>query len=464
MDLTELSLQIAKKKRSSVEVTQYYLDRIESYDSVLNAFITVCADEVMQSAKEADAQLAAGNRKGVLHGIPLALKDLFFTKGVRTTAGSKRSERNWVESDAKVWTRLKDAGALLLGKTNLHEFAYGTTTENPHYGAVHNPWDLMRIAGGSSGGSAAAVAAELAPASLGTDTGGSVRIPAACSGVVGLKPTYGLVSKQGVVPLASSLDHVGSLTRSVRDAALLLQILAGYDPQDPTSERIPEERYDRLIGTSLRGVRIAYNESFFFADTDDQVENRVRHVLDLCVQAGAYVEQVDIPMIFDVAEAQTVTIASEALLVHEKWLAESPDLYGEDVRKRLESGQGYTAVQYARAAGFRAQVRRSWEELFARVDVLLTPTLPFLATPIGDRVVTVRGGEQKIRSNLTRFTNPFNLTGLPALSIPCGVSREGLPMSVQVVGSPFSEARLLQIGGWIEEVYPVLTPPLFHEK
>lgn len=461
MDLTELSSLIYAKKLSSVEVTQRYLERIASYDPVLNAYITICADDVLEAAKTADQQLASGQAKGVLQGIPIALKDLFFTREAPTTAGSKVLQDSFPQEDAVVWKRLKDAGALLLGKTNLHEFAYGTTTENPHYGAVHNPWDLMRIAGGSSGGSAAAVAADLAPAALGTDTGGSIRIPAACSGVVGVKPTYGLVSKRGVLPLAYSLDHVGPMTRSIRDAALLLQLIAGYDVEDPSTVQREKEQYDRLLGTSLRGLRIGYDESFFFAQTDEQVKQRVRAVLKLCEEAGAMLEMVDVPMIYEVATYQAIVISSEALLVHEKWLAESAVLYGEDVRQRLASGQQYTAVDYARAVEFRDRFRRAMTQLFLQIDVLITPTIPFTATPIGDYEVLVGEEPQAIRPNLTRFTNPFNLSGLPALSLPCGHSEQGLPIGVQLVGAPFSEARLFQVGSYLEQAFPLHVPPLF---
>lgn len=461
MDLTELSSLIYAKQVSSEEVTRRYLDRIEMYDGVLNSFITVCSEEVVKAAQVADHDMAMGRATGVLHGVPFALKDLFWTQGVRTTAGSKQLENDVPTTDAHVWTRLKHAGALLLGKTNMHEFAYGTTTENPHYGATHNPWDLMRIAGGSSGGSAAAVAADLAPASLGTDTGGSIRIPAACSGVVGLKPTFGLVSKQGVIPLAFSLDHVGPMTRSVRDAALLLQLIAGYDPQDSTSVRSQNEQYDRMIGTSLSGLRIGYNESFFFAQTDPQIEERTREVLTFCSELGAQVESVEISNLSDGAFAQNVLIASEALYMHKEWMAESPERYGADVYKRLASGSQYTGVDYAHALDVRLHLQRVWEELFSHIDVFISPTIPFLATPIGDREVAVCDVMQPIRSNLTRFTNPFNLCGLPALSIPCGYSKEGLPIGVQVVGKPFSEAQLLQVGAWIEQGYPTRIPPLF---
>ncbi len=462
MDLTELSARLGARDITSEEVVGGYLNRIKAYDGMLNSYITVCAEEALDAARAADRKRATNPGTRRLHGVPLAIKDLIATKGVRTTAGSRVLAQDIPAQDATVWRRLAQEGAILLGKLNLHEFAYGTTTENHHYGPAHNPWNVSRIAGGSSGGSAAAVAADLTPASIGTDTGGSIRIPAACTGTVGLKPTYGLISKAGVAPLAYTLDHVGPMTRSVRDAALLLQILAGVDEADPTTRKDPKGDYAALIGASVTGLRIGFDERFFLQSVAAEVALRTDEAVSVLREAGAVIKAVELPLIDEVAQNQNVIISSEALAVHDQWLREHAQIYGDDVRERLEAGRAYSGMDYARAHEFRLRFTHGMAKVFTEVDAILSPTIPFVATGIGEKHVQLGGKQHQVRPTLTRFTHPFNLAGLPALSMPCGLSRDGLPIGIQLIGPWFGEAPLLQLGAVLEAAWPFAAPPLFH--
>lgn len=460
-DLTELAARIKRRDLSSAELVSHYLDRISRINPSLGAYITVTPEIAEREARKADEDLAAGRDHGALHGIPLALKDLVYTEGVRTTAGSSVLGDFVPSYDATLWRRLQAEGAFLLGKLNLHEFAYGTTTNNPHYGPAHNPWDTERIAGGSSGGSAAAVAADLSPGSVGTDTGGSIRIPAACTGIVGLKPTYGRISLHGVVPLAYSLDHAGPMTRSVRDAALLFSLMAGYDDEDPNSVVGPDEGAEAAPEPEAAALRIGVEDDFFFRDADPQIIARVRKALQAFEDRGATVVWLRAPILEEVPDAQNTIISAEALAYHERYLNDSAQRYGTDVRTRLEAGGAFSAVDYARSTHVRGRLRREMTRIFREIDVWLTPTLPILPPPLGAAAVVVNGKEQAVGRNLTRFTNPFNLVGFPALSVPCGLSSEGLPIAVQLVAKPFAERRLLTAGRILESAYPALSPPLF---
>ena len=452
-DVTELSGMIHARTISCTELTDYYLQRIERYDPLLRSHITVCAERVRAEAARADAELASGSDQGVLHGIPVGLKDLIATRGVRTTAGSAILADCTPSEDAALWSRLQGVGAILLGKHNLHEFAYGTTTENPHYGTTRNPFDTARIAGGSSGGSAVAVAVDLSPFSIGTDTGGSIRIPASFTGIYGLKPTFGLVSTYGVTPLAFSLDHAGPLARSVRDLALALNVISGYDALDPGSVAIePTLRqvgFGSLIGKSLAGLRIGYEETFFCAGVDREVVERMQQAILFMQEMGAVVSRVSIQGIEEVPRLQTVTLSTEAFAYHQPWLDDPFAPYGKNTRDRLNTGRAITGADYARAQRERWQFRRTLSNLFADIDILVTPTLSSSPTPIGEQT----------KGNLTRLTNPFNLTGFPALTVPCGVSRQGLPIGVQLAARPFAEVLLLQCAAGLEQAYPWLPPP-----
>ena len=460
-DLTAWTDLISRRELSSRELAQHYIDRIKRLDGQVQSYITLCEEQALQEAEAADGRLAKGESRGALHGIPLAVKDIFWTKGVRTTSGSSIQADFVPDADAAAWEKLSGAGALLLGKLNMHEFAYGTTTENPHYGICRNPWDTGRTAGGSSGGSAAALAIDLTPASLGTDTGGSIRIPAACCGVVGLKPTFGRVSKHGVFPLARTLDHVGPMARTVRDAALLMNILAGYDERDPHSVRRPREDFAAQLGASVRGMKVGVERSFFHAHADRELVDAVERAADVLRSAGMSVVEVDMPILADIPVAQNITISVEALSVHDAWLSDPDRRYGMDVRTRLENGRPFTAIEYAEAQWVRARFARHLEQQHGSVDVLLTPVTPFFPPVTGAETVLVNGREMVVRRNFTRFTNPFNLTGSPAISVPFGLSREGLPLAVQLVGAAFSETKLLQIAAVVEQANAAAVPPHF---
>jgi aspartyl-tRNA(Asn)/glutamyl-tRNA(Gln) amidotransferase subunit A len=422
------------------------VDRIDAYGKTLNAYIAWYPEQAVQQARKAEDALARGRPVGPLHGVPIAVKDLFFTAGLPTTAGARVLADFVPQEDATVIHRLKEAGAILLGKLNLHELAYGVTNENPHFGPVRNPWNLNRISGGSSGGSAAAVAASLCLASLGTDTGGSIRIPASCCGVVGLKPTYGRVSRNGILPLAWSLDHVGPITRTVEDAALMLQVLAGEDSRDVTTSALPVPDYARLLGGDLKGLRIGLASAFFTdpAEVDPSVMAAVREALQTMESVGARVEEVSVPFLRHAPAIQYITLATEASANHARLLRTRGRELGLDVRRRLELGEFITAPQYVRAQQGRRLLMQELAAVFRRVDLLITPTLPVVAPPIGDQTLTIHGVEKRVQPTLTRCTSFVNLTGLPAISLPCGSDADGLPVGLQLIGQPFDEATLLR--------------------
>ncbi len=438
LSVAEAAQLIAARKLSPVEFTEASLRRIEQLEGRLNAFITVDGDAAMTAASEAADEIAKGGAHGPLHGIPIALKDIFGVAGVRMTAGSKILSENVASEDAEATARLKAAGAVVLGKLNLHEFAFGATGVNPHYGAARNPWDLERITGGSSSGSGASVAAGECAAALGTDTGGSIRIPASLCGIVGLKPTYGRVSKRGVLPLSWSLDHVGPMTRTVEDAAIVLQAIAGRDADDASTVGEPVPDYMQMLRQGVQGLRIGIAKEFFFENLHPEVESAVRSAIGLLGEMGADLTEADVPLISEIPGGVTAIMLPEALAYHQKWMSERPDDYGDDVRYRLELGATFLAVHYVQAQRFREMAVAAWrEEVFPKVDLIVTPTTPITARPIEE-------GDLQVTFNLIRFTNPLNFLGVPAISIPCGFTGEGLPVGLQLVGRWWDEASVLR--------------------
>ncbi len=364
---------------------------------------------------------------------------------MRTTAGSKFFEEYIPSQDAFTVQKLKTAGAILLGKLNMHEIALGVTNVNPHFGACHNPWDLERISGGSSGGSAAALAARLCLGSLGSDTGGSIRIPASLCGIVGLKPTYGRVSLRGVIPLSWNLDHAGPMARCVRDVALILQEIAGYDPQDPYSVDMPPEHYLEAIDAGVRGWRVALASDEFFERTDPEVWKAVQRAANVFEELGANVETVAFPGAREAARANSLMTPSDAAAFHRERLAKNSERFGEDVRQRLQTGAAYTSSEYILARRTQTLMRRKFASFFKDFELLLAPATAITAPPIeGPDAI-----EQARR--LTRFTAPFNLTGLPAISVPCGFSEQGLPAGLQIIAAPWTEARLLRAANAYEQ-------------
>ena len=438
LTISEAAARIGRRELSPVELTQACLDRISGIDPRLNAFITVTADDALRAAREAEEAIARGDRRGPLHGIPLALKDLFATAGVRTTAGSRILAHHVPEEDSDAAQRLAAAGAVILGKLNLHEFAFGATGVNPHYGPARNPWNTERITGGSSSGSGAAVAAGECFAALGTDTGGSIRIPASLCGVVGLKPTFGRVSRRGVIPLSWSLDHVGPLARTVEDAAIVLQALAGHDPLDQSSSEASVPDYHAGLKDGVKGLRVGIPARFFFESLDPEVEQAVRAAVAKLEELGAATEDVPVPYIDEIPGAVTAIMLPEALAYHQTWMAQRPEDYGDDVRYRLELGATFLAVHYVQAQRLRELAVSAWKrEVFSRVDILATPATPTVAGPIDKS-----GLDQTF--SLIRNTSPINLLGLPAVSLPCGLTSEGLPIGLQLIGRWFDEATVLR--------------------
>ena len=444
---TELARQVAAKRVSPVELVQAHLDRIGKLDGALRSFITVTGDQALEAARAAEQAVMAGGPLGPLHGVPIALKDLYCTKGVRTTGGSKILG-DWIpEEDATVVTRLAAAGAINLGKLNMHEFAYGPEGLNVHYGTPRNPWDgaTHRICGGSSSGSGAAVAAGLCAGALGSDTGGSIRIPSSLCGLSGLKPTYGRVSRAGALPLSWSLDHVGPMCRSAADCALVLGAMAGYDPRDPTSSVLPVPDYAAALTGEVKGLRIGVLRRFFLESADEEVARAVEAAVAALQGLGATAAEAALPLMAHAAGASTAVLAPEAYAYHERWLQTRPQDYGPDVRERLRVGAFITGADYVQGARVRGLIRDEVDQVLAGLDVLICPSTPIAATAVDQGEVTIRGERQSVRQSLIRYTRPFNLSGHPAVSVPCGLTASGLPIGLQIVGRPFDEATVLRV-------------------
>ncbi len=438
LTLTEASGLIAKQEISSEELTQAHLERTYQLEPELNCFITQTPDLALERARAADLEIQQGDSRGSLHGIPIALKDLYETRGIITTAGSLFFE-DWVpEENGVVVERLEDAGTVILGKLNMHEIALGVTNNNPHFGACHNPWDTDRSPGGSSGGSGAALAAGLCMGSMGSDTGGSIRIPASLCGIVGLKPTFGRVSLRGVVPLSWNLDHPGPMARHVNDVALLLQEVAGYDPLDPASVDVPVPDYLVQLTGGVRGWRIAVAEDKYFAKAEDEILSLVRNAAEEFASLGAQISYVEFPGAYEAARGNGLMVTSDAAAFHKERRTEQPEKFGVDIRQRLETGAAYTSSEYSLARRNQSVVRRKFENFFEDYDLLLSPTTPIPAPHLEGPDAVEQAGK------LTRFTAPFNFTGLPAISIPCGYTDQGLPVGLQIVTRPWGEAALLR--------------------
>jgi aspartyl-tRNA(Asn)/glutamyl-tRNA(Gln) amidotransferase subunit A len=449
LDLVDAADRVACGDVSPIELTAACLERIAALDAEVNAFITVTADEAVYEAGEVAAELVRGESRGPLMGVPIALKDLFDTAGVRTTAGSKFFSERVPDRDAAVVQKLRDAGAVVLGKLNMHEWALGVTNDNPHYGACHNPWALDRITGGSSGGSAAALAAGMCFGTLGSDTGGSIRIPAALCGVVGLKPTYGRVSTRGVVPLSWSLDHVGPMARRVADAALLLDIIAGRDAADPGSADVATDAYGSGIDDGIAGWRIGVVADEWLGDVEPDVRAAFRAAVDVLTSAGAWVDELATPDLPDAARLNGLMTTADAAAFHRDRMESAPDDFGTDVLTRLRRGAAHGAADYADARRRQTLLRHTFSSWFVEhggeLDAVVLPTTPSAAPRIAglEAVATA--------AMLTRLTAPFNFTGLPALSVPCGVTSDGLPVGLQIVGAPWAERRVLRVGRAYEQ-------------
>ena len=444
MSAGDLSKLVQNKEISPVEIIEAHLTRIDATEPVLNSFITLLADEARGAALQAEKDIQAGRYKGPLHGIPVALKDLYNTGGVRTTSGSRIFDNFIPTEDCTVAAKFQQAGAILVGKLNMPPFAYGPTGENLDYGHMHNPWNQDMVTGGSSGGSGSAAAAGQCTITTGSDTGGSIRIPAALCGIVGLKPTYGLVSRHGLTALSWSLDHPGPMTRTVEDAAITMNVIAGHDPKDVASAKVDIPDYTSALTGDIKGLRIGIVKEYFETPLDPQVRKVVMDAIGLLESMGAEVKEVSYPMFNQSQAISSTVLMSEATAYHRDLLEKDGHQIYEPVRQRLEAGLFISAAEYLRAQQARTIFDNQGRRLLDDVDLLAGPTEPVTAPRI--MASKVMAGEQEVGvvGALTQYTRPYNINGFPAISVPCGFSDENMPIGLQLAGKPFDELTVLR--------------------
>ena len=464
LDLLKLTIsEIAPKIRSGevspVELTEAALAQADRLQPALNSFITILYDQARSQAKEQEAALARGEYLGPLQGIPIGIKDNLATAGIRTTLGTKVLTDNVPGEDAEVVRRCKQAGAIILGKENLEEFAAGATSNNPFYGPVHNPWGLDHIPGGSSGGGAANVASGVTFASLGTDLGGSVRLPGTFCGVVGLKQTFGRVSQRGLLVTSFNGDHIGPMTRSVSDSALVLQVIAGYDSLDPSTVPVPVPDYSAGLGKNLRGMKMGVPSNYYFDQLDSEVEAAVRQAIAALQELGVEIEEVSIPSM-EYAGALNISAMADRIVTHEPYINSNREDYGPDTLYRTLAGQFVLGRDYSKSLKVQRIINEDHARALAQVDFLVTPTSPVAAPRIDAKYIGIGGEEHRVRgpgsSLISRNTSPMNATGLPAISVPCGFNQAGLPIGIQFIGQPFGESALFQLAQGYEAVSPNL--------
>ena len=445
LEAHEAASLIAEKKLSSVELTTALLDRIKKYDKGLNAFLTLRPDDALADAREADAVLMRNDKIGPLHGVPFALKDIIDASTWPTTAHSKLLKNNIAKKDANVTVRLKEAGGILLGKLSTHEFALGGPSFDLPWPPARNAWGRDYFPGGSSSGSGAAVAAGFVPIALGTDTGGSVRNPASMNGLLGMKATYGRVSRRGVMPLSFSLDHVGPLTRTVKDNALALSIISGFDRKDPGSADVSVPGFSKYLGAGIKGLKIGVIRHFYQNDmvASDEMTSGIETAFDVLANNGAELTEIKTRSLIDFATCNRIILLSEACAIHQKWLVERTDDYGESLLKRLLPGTAFNAVDYVQAVRTRARYAAEFNKFFKKFDAIVTVNNMEVAFPIEDPVACEKYYSRQART-------PFNVTGNPALAVPVGFSAAGLPLSMQVVTSQFDEAMAYRIAAFYE--------------
>ncbi len=444
--ITELSQRYISGTVSPVEVVGQTLARIERLDPKLNSYLAVTAERALAHAARAEAEIRAGHGRGPLHGIPYAAKDLLDVQGLPTTVGSQAMAGNVAKCDAAVIEKLEEAGAILVGKTGLHEWAYGITSTNPHFGPVRNPWDPERIPGGSSGGSAAAQAAGLCVFSLGSDTGGSIRIPAALCGVAGLKPTFGRISRRGVFPLGHTLDTLGPFGTCVKDTALVFAAIAGRDERDPVSSDRPVSIPTFEVTPDLKGTVIGVPARFFFDGLAVDVEAAARNALGALQDLGAELREVQPPDVEAANSLHRLILLAEASSVHRRRLETHRDAFGDDVRALLDQGRFVLATDYLDAQRARRVFCREFDAVMREVDALVAPAVPIPTARIGELEIDVNGRRENVRLATTRNVRALNLTGLPVVSVPCGFDRDGMPIGLQIVGRKYGEDRILAIG------------------
>ena len=454
LSIAQVSKLLKKKEVSPVELTKICLDRIEEFNPKLNAFITVYSEEAMKQAKKAAREIARDESRGKLHGVPLAIKDNIYFADHVTTMGSKIHKDFVSDFDATTVVKLRESGAIFLGKTNMHEYALGATTDNPHYGTCRNPWHFGKIPGGSSGGSAAAVSAFLAYGALGTDTSGSIRVPAAACGLVGLKATYGRVSKYGCFPEAWSLDHIGPLTRTVEDAAIIFDAISGGDKNDPTSLDLKPTKLAKKLDGDLSKLTIGIEEDFFFHFTDVDVERQVRATISQLKKMGAKVKTVKIPSLKDAFWALTIIDTAETTAVHQPLMKEHAKDYGTDVRFLIECGYLPSAVDYLQALQLRRIIQQEVTAVFEEIDVLLAPTLPSKTPSVGELTSVINGKSVDTIETCMHNVGPGNLLGLPSISMPCGII-DGIPVGIEIIGAPLQELKVLNLARGLERTNPL---------
>ena len=468
LTIEELAPMVQRREVSPVEITQAALAQADRLQPILNSFITILGDQAMAQAREQEAALARGEYRGPLQGVPIGIKDNIATEGIRTTLGSKVLADYVPDEDAHVVRLCKEAGAIILGKENLEEFAAGATSNNPHYGAVHNPWALDHIPGGSSGGGGANVAAQVTFASLGTDLGGSVRLPGTFCGVVGLKQTFGRVSQRGLLVTSFNGDHIGPMTRSVADSALVLQAIAAYDPLDPSTVPVPVPDYMAGLGKGLAGMKMGVPTNHYFDLLDPEVESSVRQALAALEELGAETREVSLPSM-EYFGALRFAAMADSVVTHEPFIKAHREDYGPDVLYRTLAGQFVLGRDYSKALKLQRIIKEEHARVLQDVDFLVTPTAPFAAPPILDEFITVAEVQHKVRGPgsgiISRNTSPMNATGLPAITVPCGFTQAGLPIGLQFIASPFQEALLFQVAHGYERVSPAQgrRPPVVAE-
>ena len=457
LTISELAPKIKAREISPVELTEAALAQADRLQPTINSFITLLHEQARSQAKEQEAALMRGEYRGPLHGIPIGIKDNIATAGIRTTVGSKVLSDQVPEEDALVVTKCKEAGAIILGKENLEEFAAGPTSNNLHYGAVHNPWNLDHIPGGSSGGGGANVASCVTFASLGTDLGGSVRGPANFCGVVGLKQTFGRVSQRGLLVTSFNGDHIGPLTRSVSDSALMLQVIAGYDPLDPSTVPVPVPDFSESLGKGLSGLKMGIPTNYYFDLMDSEVEASVRRAIDTLEELGVEAREIALPSM-KYAGALRIAGMADSVVTHEPYLRTNRQDYGPTVLYRTLAGQFVLGRDYSKALKVQRIIKEEYARVLQEVDFLVTPSAPVAAWRIDSETVTLGGKEYPVRGPgagmTSRCTSPSNATGLPAMSIPCGLTQAGLPIGVQLIGRPFEEQTLFQVAHGYEAVSP----------
>jgi aspartyl-tRNA(Asn)/glutamyl-tRNA(Gln) amidotransferase subunit A len=446
MSLTAVAKAIAEKRISSHEVTRACLHRIAEWQPRLNAFMAVEAEAALRTAEGADAALAKGQNRGPLHGVPLAHKDMYYETGKVATCGSAIRRDFVAQTTSTALKRLKDAGSIRLGSLQMVEFAYGPTGHNTHYGAVKNPFNVAHITGGSSSGSGAAVAARLTYAALGSDTGGSIRMPAHFCGVTGLKTTYGRISRFGAMPLSQSLDTVGPLARTAEDCALLLSLMAGADPEDPTSSTEPVADYMAATAASIKGLKVGVPTSFYVDDLDAEVARALDETILILKREGADIVKVELPDQRQLTAACQLVLAVEAAAYHKRWLIERPQDYGPQVLMRLQNGLAIPGVSYLEVMRWRGPALAAHIAATSGVDVVVTPVAPVPAPTIAESDLGNDPTAEAVIQRLTRFTRPINYLGLPALAVPAGFTKSGLPIGMQFIGRSFDEATILTVG------------------